>query len=570
MRRLTDRYGAPFDAIIVVGTATEDGKTLRSGQELAPLLAHTIHAYTSAGIGIEAGGMMNNLFMLVRSATDDGELKMLGSPGFLRAEFDASAVVRQYLGPVLAAPLLAKWAGVDNAEGACSAEAEVADTTNMRSEYELLALAQVNDEGSFLFITFDDFSAQRFHGRRIAAKEFPSELLEAEAAYRGDLTERLAEAERRLRAAADAYAASLVERARDMLNAFGPTAANSVLARGLERFDAIKETVSAQREELATEVEMLEAAVAEGFLSLDAAAGRAGLFRSVKKEVAALLGVLNQSFGLRRPFELAELVISVIGDARRVVANAIDTNSILITNMNTAAASLEASAFAFERKEATPLDELIRRPLHDADDLRALYELGSACPAGTVSPHLEQQLRLRVGPLDQWLGQDECELRELALAATLPTFASVLAMTADAFLGWKCKRTGTTPALALRQLVARSPLLCRYDRTRLPEDDRAYENSFTLIGVPDESTSTFFGTDEGVLVTTADASHISILRLTFGMPASSLWGFERMRRAHDAQIRAGDDRRSIYPELRDQPGPSRRSRATDRRRRRAG
>lgn len=569
MRRLTDRFGAPFDAVLVVGTATEDGKTLRSGQELVPLLAHTIHTYTSAGIGIEAGGMMNNLFTLVRSTTDDGELKMLGSPGFVRAEFDAPTVVRRYLAPALAAPLLSKWALVNNEVEASNAEADVADTTHMRSEYELLAHAQVSDEGAFVFITFDDFAAQRFHGRRIGAKEFPSELLEAEGAYRGDLIERLALAEDRLRGDAEAYASSLVQRARGLLNAYGPSAGVSVLGLGIARLDGIKAAVSAQRDELAAEIEILEAAVAEGFTSVDAAAARAGVFRSVKKQVAALLGALNQSFGLRRPFELAELVIGVTGDARRILADALSNFNVLITVMNAEADALQSAASAFETTEPTALEELIRRPLHDAGDLRALYELGTACPSGTVSDQLEQEVRLRVGALDEWLGRDQAEVREFAIDATAPTFASVHSMTADAFLGWKCRRAGVPSALALRALVARSPLLCRYDRTRLPEDDSAYENSFALIGVPDEGASTFFGTDEGVLVTTADPIHISILRLTFGMPASSLWGFERMRRAHAAQVRNGDDRRGIYPGLRDPSGHSHRRGASPRRRRRS-
>jgi len=206
MRRLTDRYGAPFDVIIVSGTATEDGKSLRSGQELAPVLARAVEAYTSAGIGIEAGGMMNNLFTLVRSETDDGELRMLGSLGYLRAEFDGTAVVRSYLAPTLAWPLLKKWASEVDEPVAQAAELEAADTTHMRSEYELLAHAQMNDNGELLFMSFDDFAAQRFHGRKIGAKEFPSELLEAEAAYRSEVSERLGDAERRLRGDLDAYA----------------------------------------------------------------------------------------------------------------------------------------------------------------------------------------------------------------------------------------------------------------------------------------------------------------------------------------------------------------------------
>lgn len=564
MRRLTDRYGAPFDVIIVSGTATEDGKSLRSGQELAPVLAQAVEAYTSAGIGIEAGGMMNNLFTLVRSETDDGELRMLGSLGYLRAEFDGPAVVRSYLAPTLAWPLLKKWASEVDEPGAQAAELEAADTTHMRSEYELLAHAQVNDNGELLFMSFDDFAAQRFQGRKIGAKEFPSELLEAEAAYRGELNERLGDAERRLCADLDAYAGSVIQRARQQLNGSGPTAGATVLRHGLRRLEDISNAVSVQRDELAPEIELMEAAVAEGFIGLDAAAARAGLLRSVKREVAALLGMLNQSFALRRPFELAERVIAVAGDAKTLLSQAVSSFDALVTNMNAVAADLQITAATFESAEPSPLDEVIRRPLHDADDLHALHELAASTVPGAVSEQLEREIRLRIGVLDPLLDQDGDAVRELALAAAERTFAMVAAMSADGFLGWRCEQRQHDRAVFLRKLIDRAPLLCRYDRTRLPDDDDAYESSFVLIGVPDEAVSTFFGTDQGVLVTTADPRHISILRLTFGMTPTALWGWKRMRRARAALTRRGDDGRSIYPDLRDRPRRAR-PRGTQRR-----
>lgn len=215
------------------------------------------------------------------------------------------------------------------------------------------------------------------------------------------------------------------------------------------------------------------------------------------------------------------------------------------------------------------MDEIIRRPLYDKTDLHELYELAAGTAPGTVSTQLERELRLRFGALDSLLDQDDDAVRELALAAAGPTFAMITVMSADAFLGWRCERRQQDPAVVLRMLIDRAPLLCRYDRTRLPDDDAAYESSFVLIGVPDEAASTFFGTDQGVLVTTADPRHISILRLTFGMTPTALWGWERMRRARAVLTRRGDDGRSIYPELRDRPRQARPRRTQRRAGRRA-
>jgi len=134
--------------VLGTGTATDDGKTLRSNEELFPVLGRFAHAFISSGLGLDAAGFANNAFGLLASTTEDGELRMLGTPGYMEAEFDAEVVVRRHFAPRAASLLLAPWVHADDLAEAGRRETESASVTHMDTDFVLLSHAQNDDAGN--------------------------------------------------------------------------------------------------------------------------------------------------------------------------------------------------------------------------------------------------------------------------------------------------------------------------------------------------------------------------------------------------------------------------------------
>lgn len=120
-------------------------------------------------------------------------------------------------------------------------------------------------------------------------------------------------------------------------------------------------------------------------------------------------------------------------------------------------------------------------------------------------------------------------------------------MTADDFVRWQHRRRGADPKLFLRDCERDAPLLCRFDRARLPGGRDQRTASFVIVDVPERDRSVFFSTPHASLVTTGDPDHIVFLRLKLGYPASALWQYDRYRAAHDEIARGGRVAQDIFP-----------------------
>jgi hypothetical protein len=210
-------------------------------------------------------------------------------------------------------------------------------------------------------------------------------------------------------------------------------------------------------------------------------------------------------------------------------------------------AALASGAAGVEQRHLTPVQELVERPVLRRDDLRALYESVAGAGWDEIHAELEQRLRHNLTPLSRWLDVSEEDMRNAALSVALTVFAPIAVMSADDAFRWRSERTGRSAELVLRDLIDMAPVMSRYDRARLPDAGILNERSFTMIGVPDQDSSFFAGTQQGTLVTTGDPRFVVILQLKLGFPPSAIWGFDRHRRAFEAVRKARLVAQDIYP-----------------------
>lgn len=552
MQRLTTRFGSPFHLILTVATATDDGKTLGSNEELFPVLGHFAHALVSSGLGVEGAGFANNLFPLLESVTEDSEMRMLGSPGYMQAEFNAGEVVYQHSAARLASLILPTWATAVDSDDAAKREAETASVNHMDNDVVLLKYAQHDDGGVPFLGAFDAELAASWKRKVPKPKAILAELLKADEAFKARMLDAAGKETDQLFGAIDGYVHAVVDQGRRALERWGPTAMTEVISAALKRVEGILSTLTEQRDGLVQDVADVDAATAAALDVLAAAVASGRRFRGFRKETREAIALLTEANALSHGLALTEGSISVLGTARQALADHRSVANGLAVNMSAVAADLEKSWKAYEGRVVSPVDELVRRPLAEADDLHALYERDCGSPWGEATPQLESVLRAPIGSLVDWLGLPTKALCDRALDSAMDLFRDTLAMSADDFLRWKCERLSQSPDVVLRDLIGMAPILCRYDRSRLPESDSVYDGSFVLVGVPDRDTSVFAGTGHGVLVSTADRTHISVLRLKLGMPASALWDYDRTRHAHEAVRARGEVVLDIYPGLYDE------------------
>ena len=549
MPRITQRYGSPFHMVLGTGTATEDGKTLRSNEELFPVLGRFAHAFISSGLGLDAAGFANNAFGLLASTTEDGELRMLGTPGYMQAEFDGEVVVRRHFAPRAASLLLAPWVHADDHAEAGRRETESASMTHLDTDFVLLSHAQNDEAGNPYMEPFDKALASAWKRKAPTTREMPAALVAPHAAYKVRVMDALAKVEATLDESMGHYSTQVAGHATSLLEAVGPAAAAWLMTLALTRVDGILGTLTQQRDELTELVADAGSALSLALDDLEARVSKGGAFRRHRKEIRVVISLLTDVNGAGYALSLTGAAISALAAVRETVLTWHADLSALVSHMESAVFELDKAWSGYEQRTITPIDELVQRPLAAPSDLRALYENVTASGWDSASAPMTQAFRENVGRLKEWIGVGVVDIVERAVTAARPLFPDVLAMSADDLVRWLCHRRGVTPDVALRNLIELAPILCRYDRARLPESDGMYDGAFVLIGVPDRDTSVFTGTGQGVLVTTGDRRHISVLRLKLGMPASALWDFERMRAAYDAVRRRGEVVVDIYPEL---------------------
>jgi hypothetical protein len=314
-----------------------------------------------------------------------------------------------------------------------------------------------------------------------------------------------------------------------------------------DRLDGTERLLNEQSAGLSVELQAAESLALAALEDLERAVGRGGVMRGYKKELRAYIERVTEAFRLRYAFDLIEQALVALIGGHEPVKQLFLASTEMRRAMRAIATSLLAGAQALEDQRLTPVQELIERPVLRRDDLRGLYTLVVGAGWDEVAPVLEQLLRHELAPLSSWLNAVEEDMRSATLAAALPAFDVITRMSADDAFRWRAERTGRAPELVLRDLIDMAPVMCRYDRAKLPDGGTLHERSFTMIGVPDRDASFFAGTQQGTLVTTGDPTQVVVLQLKLGFPPSAIWGFERHRRAFEEVRRAGIVAQDIYP-----------------------
>lgn len=544
---IDERYGASFDATIYLSTSLENGKTAGDGVQFVPLVAQTIEAYSGAGTGREMTAAANNHFRVLTTAAENGEPNMLGSAGLLRAEFDGPRIARLHAAGEAAGLTAKRWAEIDDAGTATSGEEAAAHAHHMSGDYELMTHGRRDDDGAALANDFDKELEASWRRRAPKRRDLLPNILEAEETYRVRLQAALNAGAERFHAAVQAYIAATSQDARGLIDTLGPTASNSLAKAVAGRLETIEEALVQQREGLREELEASEFTAMAAFEDLEEAVLRAGLAHGYKKQLRTYIECVTHLYQVRYAFDLTEAALVELNLGQGNVQQLSLSIEELRRALRAAGDALLFVVASVESRRMTPVQELVERPILQRDDLRALYASVAGCAWGDVPEEVDARLRHHLSPLSRWLGATEGEIREDIVGATVPVFERIAKMSADDALGWQCERTHLAPELALRNLIALAPVMCRYDRARLPDAGSLNDRSFTMIGVPDRDASFLAGTQQGTLVTTGDPRHIVILQLKLGFPPSAIWGFDRHREAFEEARRLGVVAQDIYP-----------------------
>lgn len=546
---LDESFGPPVNVLLIAGTATEQGKTLRTNEELFPILGKFCHAYATSRLGVSAIAHASNSFGLVNSATTDGERRMFGSPAFLEVTFDGAEVVAEHAAPRLTELVLGALAAADDPAAAVQLEAEAAGVSHFDDETVLLTHAQNDDDGAQQLRPFDKELAAAWGKKRPKIKVLATELVQADETYGRRVATGVNAAAVRLEAASNEYSMKISDYSKTLLNSVGPSAAASFTEASSTRLAGMLNVLSAQRsairEDLAETASLTAAALAE----LEERLRKGGAYWRHRKAIQETIGLLTDLHAISYAFGLTEHATMAVAAARDLADRRTTEMRSLAHSMARASLLMKDRWAGYETRPLSPSDELTDRPLANSGDLRGLY--GWAVEARWDDPGdlVRTAVRQAFGDLATWLGISAEDVGSRAVTAVTRTFTKIAAMGADEFLRWKFARTGVGADVMLRDLFDLSPGLYRFDRSRLPDDDTMYDENFTLVGVFDRDTSVFAGTGLGELASTGDRTHISLLRLRLGLPASALFDFDRMQDAYNKVKERGDVVVDIYPEL---------------------
>lgn len=547
--RLTEEFGPPFNLIFHVGANTEDGASLNANLELLPLVGQAVNAYATSGLGMEAVARANNVFSVLNNANDEGELTMLAGLGFSRLRFDGDEVAREHAAATAMSHALSTWVAEKATEEAAAHENDAASLNSLTDDYAYMNDAQHDDAGRLLLSDYQSELKHVFSRVRPKAPAVPEVLAESGDAYRERILQAIQIARQRFLDASEGYCEHVLRQSRRLLNGNGPAAAGTAVSLALDRVSGIKSTLTGQRDSIAEEVAAAEPAAAQALDTLGDHIARRRFLKSHRGEIANAIELSSQAFSLRFALDLTEEAIAALSRAWEQLDHFRLRLRDLTVTMNAAARQLAERATAFERRQPTPLEELVDRPLYVVAELRELYSRASGSAWGTLSDQSISLLRRHLGNIDTLLEASTSDVCQRALDAALPMFESIASMSVDDYFKWSCQRSGTDPELLLRDILSRTRILSRYDRAKLQDGDAMYEQSFVLIGVPARDSSVFSGTVQGDLVSTGDRRHVTVLRMKLGMPPSALWGFDRWRAAYLEVKRRGRHAQDIFEGL---------------------
>jgi hypothetical protein len=351
--------------------------------------------------------------------------------------------------------------------------------------------------------------------------------------------------------AASGFATSVEREARALVDEAGPAAGLVLTALALKHLSLLQGTLEEQRESLREPVAQAESEMARAFKAVEMAASRSrfGWLRGLRKPLAAYLSAASLAFRLRYAFDLTEAVLAALSQADEHLREFQPRLQGMLDRFALVRDRCRRWTQEFESYEPTPVTEIIQRPLYETAQLQRLYRDSYATDWGTTSQEMEGAVRQSLGGLSLWLDSEDQTIYAALIEALLPVFEPTIRMTADDFVRWLSAVGETSPELLLRDSELLAPVLCRYDRARLPDSGAFEDTAFRILGVPDRDCSAFSGVADVLLVSTGDPDRIVHLSLKLGFPASALWHHERYQRAAEEVRRRGRVAQQIYPDF---------------------
>lgn len=541
-----DRYGKPFDLLILAGPQTESGRSLHDISDVAPIMAEAVLVLANTPLRDSAAGLANNVFRRLEEVTEQGEPTAWGSLGIVTWVISGKEVA-EYFAHSCAATLLDRWQS-EAPEAEVEARLKsMGHATHMGDVDELMRLVQ-SVEGRPRLADYGKEVARSLKTAKVKTKLLPDKLRAFEETFEIRMHGAVREAVQAAKDATREYVGAAGREARIVVDERGPVAGDALIAGALTHIGAMQATLDGQRESLRDPLSQTESETGSAFQALEAAISRPrfGFLRRFRKPLAGYVSAATKAFRLRYAYDLTEGVLAVLAGAQRDLHALHLQLQTMVDNFKLVGERCSRWTEAFESQEVTPVTEIVRRSLCSTDQLRRLYRQTYGGDWGTVPPEMDASVRQAVGRLSRWIDRDKVEIFDELNGALAPLFEPTARMTADDFLRWLSETGDSSPEFFMRDSAALAPALCRYDRARLPDAGAFEDTAFRIVGVPDRESSTLAGVGDVVLVSTGDADRIVYLSLKLGIAASTLWHHERYLSAAEEVRRRGRVAQRIY------------------------
>jgi hypothetical protein len=548
MREPDETFGKPFDRLLLCGPQTESGRNLRDIYDVAPIVAEALLLLAETPLRETSAEVTDNITRRLDGLTFAGEPTAWGGLGIVEWEFSGRETAAYFVHQVVAS-LLSEWDSEPDFDDLQRRLRGAGHSNHLADVDEFMVLVQHDENGKPRLGDFGGDLVKSLRGRKLKAKELPGTLRAFEETFKEGVRRALTEASATASETASDFALAIEGETRSAVDEQGPTAGKALARAALEHLARLESTLEEQRETLRNELATAESTATEAFRSLKAAANRSrtGWTRWLRKPVSEYVEAASLAFRLRFAFTVTEAALAALAKARQPVQRLLADTEDLRQAFATVRERCRQLMGAFESPQPTPVTRVTCRPLYRVDDLHRLYRQTYGVEWGSASRWMSALTRHTVGGLSRWLKQNDGAIYGELLTACLPLFSAISSMNADGFVRWLSQERGFSPDLLLRNSKALAPVLCRYDRARLPEGGDFQETAFQIVGVPDRESSVFAGTPHGPLVSTGDPDRIIFVTLKFAFPASALWHYPRYRQAYEEIRRQRLVAQEIYP-----------------------
>ncbi|MEO8083274.1 MAG: tubulin-like doman-containing protein [Ardenticatenales bacterium] len=515
----------PFDMYLLVDAVDEGGRVWVNRDELCRMIAQSLLVVSATRLGEQGDVQMDNLDEVLTDRTADGRSTFFGSIGLARLEFPAEriadgladrlvadAVVTEILAPVVPADIAA-------------AVADWCEATGVHASQLRDRLAR-DAAGTPLGVSLElpqrirDAAADALPGR---AEQWIREWERVQIG--GDYSLWI---EQHAAAAATAWRGDL-----EGWLGHGGVAGIGGVSGALARLERLQQRLAVIHAELSVGLESARAAERSARAALDSlAADMAGAaetawpFRRAKLLTAADAYVRGAERSGAAVIErvVHQHALNVIADMTAAVSAASGRITLLAARLQRAEGEARSRYDAMKSDVAGRMGDPALRLVDDAL-LYSLYARHRPAPAVLEARWLADA----GGGLLALADAPDAAVRHLVRACRAP-FSAVRTFTIEQAMA---ERTDVSPRARLAALREAALPAVNIDLTRLPGGDAALRR-IEVVGVPDAGDTCLAG-EASSLVSTHDASAITVLTLSVGMPYTALQAWPEYLRAYERE-----------------------------------